>query len=74
MRNRITLSLLETIRVPTLVITGGADMYAPPPVMRLFARRVKNSELSPCRMQGTQPIWEQPEVFNRAVIDFIRKN
>ena len=29
MRNRITFSLLERIEVPTLLITGGADLYAP---------------------------------------------
>src|SRR3984885_7598288 len=40
LRNRITLLLLETIRVPTLLITGGADMYAPPPLQQLFARRI----------------------------------
>ncbi len=44
LRNRITFSLLETIQVPTLLITGDADPYAPPPVLRLFAARIKNSE------------------------------
>src|SRR5262245_46941188 len=31
-RNRVTFALLEAISVPTLLITGDADMYAPPPV------------------------------------------
>src|SRR2546427_766843 len=44
MRNRLSFSLLETIKVPTLLIAGGADLYAPPPVMRLFADRIKDSE------------------------------
>src|SRR5579863_8962706 len=35
MRNRITWSLLETIQAPTLLLTGGADLYAPPPLLRL---------------------------------------
>ena len=39
LRNRVTLARLETIRVPALLISGGADLYAPPPVMRLFAAR-----------------------------------
>ena len=44
MRNRITFSLLETIEVPTLLITGGADLYAPPPVLALFAARIRGAE------------------------------
>jgi pimeloyl-ACP methyl ester carboxylesterase len=74
LRNRITLSLLETIRVPTLLITGGADMYAPPPVMRLFAARIKNSTFVTVPDAGHSAYWEQPEVFNRAVLEFIRKH
>ena len=44
MRNRITFALLETITVPTLLLTGGADLYAPPPVMQLFVKRIKGAE------------------------------
>ena len=43
-RNRVTFALLETISVPTLLLTGDADMYAPPPIMRMFAARVKGSQ------------------------------
>ncbi len=74
MRNPITFSRLETIRVPTLLITGGADFYAPPPVMRLFAARIRNSEFVVVPDAGHSAYWEQPEVFNRAVLDFIRKH
>jgi pimeloyl-ACP methyl ester carboxylesterase len=44
MRNRVTFALLETLDVPTLLLTGDADLYAPPPVLQLFAKRVKGSE------------------------------
>jgi len=74
MRNRITFSLLETIKAPTLLITGGADLYAPPPVLRLFAARIKNSESKIVPEAGHSVYWEQPEIFNRAVLDFIRKH
>ena len=73
MRNRITFALLETMRVPTLLITGGADLYAPPPVMRLFAARIRNSEAVVVPEAGHSTYWEQPDIFNRAVLDFIRK-
>ena len=46
MRNRITFALLETISAPTLLLTGGADLYAPPPVMQLFVKRIKGLGIS----------------------------
>src|SRR4029450_3424855 len=39
MRNRVTFASLETIKVRTLLITGDAGLYGPPPVLGLFARR-----------------------------------
>jgi pimeloyl-ACP methyl ester carboxylesterase len=72
MKNRITFALLETIGVPTLLLTSGADLYAPPPVTRLFAARIRNSTLVIVPEAGHSTYWEQPEMFNRAVLDFIR--
>jgi len=74
LRNRITFSLLETIRVPTLLLTGGADMYAPPPVLNLFAARIKQAETLVVPDAGHSAYWEQPEMFNRAVLTFIAKH
>jgi len=74
MRNRLTFSLLESIRLPALVLTGGADLYAPPPVMKLFAARIVNSEFLVVPEAGHTTYWEQPEVFNRAVLNFIGKH
>ena len=73
-KNRITFALLETLRLPTLLLTGGADMYAPPPVLQLFAARIKGSESVIVPEAGHSTYWEQPEVFNRAVLDFIGKH
>ena len=74
MRNLITFARLETLRIPTLLLTGGADMYAPPPVLRLFAARIRDSESEIVPEVGHSAYWEQPEIFNRAVIEFIRKH
>lgn len=74
MKNRLTFSLMETISVPTLLVTGGADMYAPPAVLRLFAARIKNSATLVVPDAGHSTYWEQPEVFNRAVLEFIRQH
>ena len=40
LRQPTTLARLETMRVPTLVIAGDEDAYAPPPVMQRFAERI----------------------------------
>jgi pimeloyl-ACP methyl ester carboxylesterase len=74
LKNRITLSMLETITVPTLLLTGGADLYAPPPIQRMFAARIKHAESVIVPEAGHSTYWEQPDVFNRAVLNFVRKH
>jgi pimeloyl-ACP methyl ester carboxylesterase len=73
-RNHVTFALLETLRVPTLLLTGDADMYAPPPVLKLFAARIKGVESVIVPEAGHSTYWEQPEIFNRAVLDFIGRH
>jgi pimeloyl-ACP methyl ester carboxylesterase len=74
MRNRITFSLLERITVPTLVLTGDADLYAPPSILRLFVARIPSSQSVIVPEAGHSAYWEQPEIFNRSVLRFIRKH
>ena len=74
LRNRLSLALLEKIAIPTLLITGGADLNAPPPLQRFFKARIKNSESLIVPDAGHSTYWEQPEIFNRAVLEFIRKH
>lgn len=73
-RNKVTFSLLETIAVPTLLLTGDADMYSPPPIMRMFAARVKGSKAVVIPEAGHSAYWEQPDIFNRTVLEFISKH
>jgi pimeloyl-ACP methyl ester carboxylesterase len=73
-RNKVTFALLETIAVPTLLMTGDADMYAPPPIMRMFAARVKGSKAVVIPETGHSAYWEQPDIFNRTVLDFISRH
>ena len=73
-RNRVTFAQLETISVPTLLLTGDADMYAPPPIMRMFAVHVKGSKAVVIPEAGHSGYWEQPEFFNRTVLEFIAKH
>ena len=73
-RNRITYAALETIKLPTLLLTGDADLYMPPSVLRLFAARIKGSESAVLPECGHSAYWEQPELFNRAVLEFLNKH
>ena len=74
MRNRLTFALLESINLPAFLLTGGADLYAPPPVLRLFAKRIRNSETLIVPEAGHSTWWEQPEIFNSAVLNFIGRH
>jgi pimeloyl-ACP methyl ester carboxylesterase len=73
-RNRIDFALLETLRVPTLLITGDADLYTPPAVLRLFAERITGAESLVIPETGHSAYWEQPEIFNRAVLTFVARH
>lgn len=74
LRNLITFAMLETIQAPTLLLTGDADLYAPPPILPLFAARIKGSETLVIPEAGHSAYWEQPDVFNRAVLKFLAKH
>ena len=71
-RNRITYALLETIRVPSLLLTGDGDLYMPPSLLREVAARIRGATVVVVPECGHSAFWEQPEVFNRAVLEFIR--
>ncbi len=73
-RNPLTFSLLEKLKVPVLVMTGDADLLAPPPFLRFFTARIKTAESLIIPEAGHSAYWEQPEIFNRAVLEFIRKH
>ena len=73
MKSHMTFSTLERIKLPTLLLTGDADLYAPPAVLRLFAARISGSESVVVPETGHSAYWEQPEIFNRTVLAFISK-
>jgi pimeloyl-ACP methyl ester carboxylesterase len=72
-RNRVTFAVLETISLPTLLIAGDADLYTPPSVQRLVNQRLKGAESITIPEVGHSAYWEQPEQFNRAVLEFLQR-
>ena len=64
---------LEQIRVPTLVITGDEDSVYPPAMARDIARRIPGAELAVLNGVGHLANLEQPEEFNQAVLQFLKR-
>ena len=70
----VTTAMLGTLKVPTLVIGADADMSTPASLSRMLQQRIPNSELAIVYESGHSIYWEQPEAFNKAVLDFIGKH
>jgi pimeloyl-ACP methyl ester carboxylesterase len=71
MRTPNTYKKLGAITCPVLAIAGGADLIAPPAMMRLWARRLPNARLEIIAEAGHSVAWEQPERFNDLLLPFV---
>ena len=71
LKNTITWSALASLKVPTLLITGDADLWIPPYVLRQVGERIPNSQVVIVPGSGHSVQWEQPGIFNRTVLAFI---
>ena len=72
--NQITTAKIEGLKVPTLLITGDADLITSPSIMRLVARHIPGSEIMIAPESGHSTYWEQPDLFNKTVLNFIAKH
>ena len=70
-REPITYARLETMRAPTLVISGEADLLSPPALMRMLAAHIPASRFASLPEAGHAGFWERPEVWNGMVLEFI---
>ena len=73
-RNALTLSLLDTLRVPTLMLAGEADLLSPPALMRLLAARIPNCQFATVPEAGHAAFWERPDICNHLVLEFIGRH
>jgi len=62
---------IRTLTVPVLFIAGEEDDLFPPPLVAVAARLLPNARLLVVPGAGHSVYFEQPEVFNRAVLDFL---
>lgn len=72
--NRITYAALRQLKIPTLIMGGDADLYAPPSVVRTFAEAIPGSEMVIVPEAGHSAYWEQPEIFNEYMLDFLGRH
>jgi pimeloyl-ACP methyl ester carboxylesterase len=73
-RTPITFDKLETIRVPILLMPGDQDIQCPPWVMRRQLAHIPHAEFIVLPEASHSINWEQPDAFNRHVLEFIRKH
>lgn len=71
--NDLTWGAIASLRVPTLLLTGDADLYMPPSNLREFVRHFPASDAAIFSESGHAAHWEQPEAFNRELIRFLQQ-
>jgi pimeloyl-ACP methyl ester carboxylesterase len=69
----LTLADLDAWKVPTLMMTGDADLWTPPSIMRIFVSHLQHGKGVVIPESGHDGYWENPEFFNREVLNFIRQ-
>jgi pimeloyl-ACP methyl ester carboxylesterase len=68
-----TLASIARFTMPVLLISGASDLISPPPVARAFAKAIPDSELVVLSECGHSAYWERPDLFNAAIIDFLKR-
>ena len=69
-----TFAKIETIPTPALIMAADSDLLAPPALMRIWAAHVRNHEWAIVADSGHAIAWEQPEVFNAKVLEFVKRH
>lgn len=64
---------LAHIHVPTLLVAGEQDHVAPPAAMQAMAGAIAGAELLCLPATGHLPHLEQPDAFDAALLDFLRR-
>ncbi len=70
----MTWARVESIRHPTLLMTGDGDLYTPPALLRMQAAHMPHAETFVVPEAGHAANWEQPALFNQKVIAFLRRH
>jgi pimeloyl-ACP methyl ester carboxylesterase len=68
-----TVEKLATLQMPVLVLAGDVDLTTPSGAIRLWAKHLKTKQFKLIPEAGHGLMWEQPEAFNEAVLDFLKR-
>jgi pimeloyl-ACP methyl ester carboxylesterase len=71
-RQPLTLALLATLQPPVLIVMGEADLLSPPALMHMLAAPIPHCQVVSVPAAGHAAFWEQPEIWNRLVLEFLR--
>lgn len=72
LRTPNTFAKVASIATPTLVLMGGADLLAPPALMRTWSRHLQDVRYAEIGDAGHSINWERPEAFNQHVLGFLQ--
>lgn len=70
----VTWDTLRQLQRPVFLLTGEADLYAPPPLQAMIATYLPNAETHTLREVGHAAYWEQPAAFNDIVLAFLARH
>lgn len=68
---RLSAADLRGLRAPILMLTGSDDLLFPPEMMRSVASEIPGAQLEEVSDAGHSIYFEQPELFNRRVGEFL---
>lgn len=72
--NVIGWNALQGLHLPTMFLTGDADLYVPPGLFELLKPHVPHARYAVIAGAGHSAPWEQPEAFNAALLSFIAQH
>ena len=67
-----TLDRIRSLEFPTHVIVGAEDILIPPRHSRAVAERIPGARLTVVPAAGHCVFWEQPDEFNKAVVNWLK--
>lgn len=68
-----SLSEFGKIKVPTLYISGSADVYCTPVLMDVYAKRTPGAEIEIINGAGHSAFWETPIAFNKLLMNHFER-
>ena len=71
LRSPNTYAKISAIKTRTLLLMAGADLLAPPALMRQWGAHLPNKEFAEVFDAGHSIAWERPGLFNSRVLDFL---